>query len=85
VGAPYLALCWRDVGMNYSRTGSSQAQPALSPQHSLIPTSGQNRARYGAPAVEILITESGTRRIGNAAEGSPRNRSRSGGRRSSES
>ncbi len=26
----YLALFWRDVGVDRSRTGSSQAQPALS-------------------------------------------------------
>jgi hypothetical protein len=32
------------------RTGDFQAHPALSRQHPLIPTSGQNRARYGAPS-----------------------------------
>jgi hypothetical protein len=46
----YLALFWRDVGVDRSRTGSSQAQPALSRRRPFIPTSGQNRARYGAPS-----------------------------------
>jgi hypothetical protein len=49
-GGPYLARFWRDVGRDCSRSGKSQAQPALLGQHLLIPTSSQNRARYGAPS-----------------------------------
>src|ERR1700722_14000899 len=39
----YLARFWRDVGIDCSQTRTSQAQTAFSRQHSLIPTSRQNR------------------------------------------
>jgi hypothetical protein len=49
-GAPYLAFFWRDVG--------SRPQPKLSRQHPLTPTSGQKKARYGAPAFVAMMGSS---------------------------
>ncbi len=48
-GAPYLAFFWPDVGINCSRTGNSQAQPALSHWQPLFPYLAKRTPDMGHP------------------------------------
>src|ERR1700722_4893121 len=53
-GAPYLALFWRDVGINGCWRESAGSARGLTVREESIPTSRQRMARYGAPSFAVV-------------------------------